>query len=171
MTQAPRILISACLLGERVRYNGQPVPCEHPALACWLAEGRVLACCPEVTAGLPVPRPPSEIETGGDGNAVLAGRAQVVERDGGNVTAAFIRGAQAAVEAARAAGIRVAILKEGSPSCGSSAIANGQFAGVRISGEGVTAAALRAAGVRVYSEAQIDDAAADLLVLERGPSA
>lgn len=161
------VLVSACLAGEPVRYNGRPVLCDHPVLARWQAEGRVLVCCPEVAGGLPVPRPPVEIESGGDGSAVLTGGARVYERTGADVSAAFVTGATLTVQAAIAAGIRVAVLKEGSPSCGSGAIADGRFAGVRVAGQGVAAAALRAAGVQVFSEAQFDAADACLHQLEQ----
>lgn len=160
-----RILISACLAGEPVRYDGRPVPCDHPVLARWRTEGRLLSFCPETAAGLPVPRPPAEIEPGGNGDAVLAGHARVYERDGAEVSAAFVNGAMAAVEAAVTAGISIAVLKEGSPSCGSGAIADGRFAGGRIAGQGVTTAALRAAGVWVFSEQQLD--AADACLRQR----
>lgn len=162
-----RILVSACLLGEPVRYDGRAVPSSAPILARWLAEGRVLPYCPETVAGLPTPRLPAEIEPGGDGEAVLAGQARVSARDGTDVTTAFINGATAVVAAAIAAGIRVAVLKEGSPSCGSSAIADGRFAGVRTAGQGVAVAALRAAGISVFSEQQFDAADACLKALEQ----
>ena len=55
-----RVLVSACLLGERVRYNGAEATSESPVLARWTAEGRVVPFCPEVAGGLGVPRPPAE---------------------------------------------------------------------------------------------------------------
>ena len=163
----PRILVSACLLGEPVRYDDRAATSADPILTRWQAEDRVLPFCPETVAGLPTPRLPAEIEPGGDGDAVLAGQARVYERDGLDVTAAFISGATAAVTAAIAAGIRVAVLKEGSPSCGSGAIADGRFVGVRIAGQGVATAALRAAGVHVFNEQQFEAADSCLQMLEQ----
>jgi uncharacterized protein YbbK (DUF523 family) len=77
-------------------------------------------------------------------------------------------GAEHAVELARREGIRIAILKDGSPSCGSTAVYDGSFTGTRVPGRGVTAAALEAAGVRVFSETEIEAAAARLAELDNG---
>ena len=66
-----KVLVSACLLGEPVRYNGRDKRCEHDVLDRWLREGRVVAVCPEVAGGLPVPRPPAEIVNGAGGGKVL----------------------------------------------------------------------------------------------------
>jgi len=161
-----RVLVSACLLGEKVRYNGGDSASSHPVLAAWIAEGRVVPFCPEVAGGLGVPRPAAEI-VGGDGAAVLRGVARIVTREAVDVTDAFRRGADLALHAAREAGARVAILKNGSPSCGSSYIYDGTFTGTRAAGQGTTAAELERAGVRVFSETQIDEAAACVKDLEK----
>ncbi len=142
----------------------------HHVLQRWIDGGRVLALCPEVAGGLPTPRSPMEIDPLLDGADVLAGTAQVLEPGGIDRSAFFISGAQAALKAVRESGIRLAILKEGSPSCGSSLIADGHFSGGLVVGQGVTAAALRAAGVQVFSEHQLDQAAEWLMARERrGP--
>jgi uncharacterized protein YbbK (DUF523 family) len=125
---------------------------------CWIGEGRVVPVCPEVAGGLPVPRPPAEVTDPTGGPAVLAGTARVVDINGRDVTAPFIKGAEEALARARAQGIRVAVLKEDSPSCGSSYIYDGTFTGTKVPAPGVTAALLRAAGLQVFSEAQFDDA-------------
>jgi uncharacterized protein YbbK (DUF523 family) len=153
----PKILVSACLLGENVRYHGGDARLSHPTLDRWLAEGRIVRICPEVDGGLPAPRPPSEIQ-GGDGAAVLRAVAFVRTGSGSDVTASFLRGAAQAVEVAREHGARVAVLKDGSPSCGSTQTYDGTFTGHRVSGGGVTAAALREAGVRVFSERELEQA-------------
>ena len=64
----PKILISACLLGRPVRYDGKGKPLHHPAIARWQAEGRIVGYCPEQAGGLPTPRPPAEIEGGMGGD-------------------------------------------------------------------------------------------------------
>ena len=87
------ILVSACLLGEAVRYNGTDRRSDDPILKRWLAEGRVVPVCPEIAAGAPVPRPPSEIAGDGGGAGVLAGTARVIEPDGHDVTDLFLAGA------------------------------------------------------------------------------
>jgi uncharacterized protein YbbK (DUF523 family) len=162
-----QIFVSACLLGEKVRYNGADSLSSHPVLRRWLGEGRVVPFCPELAGGLSVPRPPAEIQ-GNGGEAVLDGTARLVTNAGVDVTAAFVCGATLAAEAATARGVRIAILKEGSPSCGTSRIADGSFTGTKVPGRGVTAALLVRQGVRVFSEHEIDAAAAYLLTLEAG---
>lgn len=157
MAAEPRVLVSACLLGERVRYHGGDAFIDHPILRRWLAEGRVVPLCPEVEGGLPTPRPAAEIQNGG-GTAVILRNAVVRTRDGHDVTPQFLAGAEAAVRAIRRHGITVAVLKDGSPSCGSTMIHDGSFSGARRSSDGVTAAALRAAGVRVFSERELEPA-------------
>ena len=147
------ILVSACLLGVACRYDGQS--CPEAGLRDLAAWGRLVPICPEVAGGLPTPRPPAEIEgaaEGLDGRAVLQGRTRVVRRDGVDVSAAFIAGAQTALALARRLGIRRAILKAHSPSCGTGRIHNGLFDGRLVAGDGVTAALLEQAGIGVSSE-------------------
>lgn len=160
-----KILVSSCLLGEAVRYHGGDARCADSLLDRWQAEGRVVPVCPEIAAGLPVPRPPAEI-AGGDGADVLKGQAMVGDRTGRDLTPAFVSGAREAVAAALAHGARLALLKDGSPSCATSYVYDGTFRGQRGSGQGVTAALLSQAGVRVFSEKQLEEAAAYLEELE-----
>jgi uncharacterized protein YbbK (DUF523 family) len=162
-----RILVSSCLLGEPVRYDGGHCRCAHPVLERWLREGRVVAVCPEVAAGLATPRPPAEIAPGGTGATVLSGAAQVLDPSGRDLTAPFVRGAHLALELARVRGIRVAVLKDGSPSCGSAAIHDGTFAGARVPGAGATAALLTRAGLHVFHEGQLEEADRCLAALDR----
>ena len=153
------VLVSACLLGEAVRYDGDDRRCEHAILRRWLAEGRVVAACPEVAGGLPVPRAAAEIAGSHGGGGVLDGCARVVDRTGEDCTAPFVAGARQLLALAQARRIRVAVLKEGSPSCGSSRIYDGSFSARSLSGSGVACALLRRAGIEVFSEEQL--AAAD----------
>jgi uncharacterized protein YbbK (DUF523 family) len=160
-----KVLVSACLLGERVRYHGGDAACASDVLDRWRSEGRIVPVCPETAAGLSVPRPAAEI-AGGDGHAVLRAEAVVSDRSGADVTAAFVAGARAALEAANRSGARLAVLKDGSPSCGSSYVFDGTFRGQRDSGQGVSAAMLSQAGIRVFSEQQLEEAARYLAHLE-----
>jgi uncharacterized protein YbbK (DUF523 family) len=150
-----RILVSACLLGEPVRYNGSAATTDDPLLRRWLSEGRVVSFCPEVAGGLGTPRPRAE-RLG----------LRVVTESGEDVTPAFARGAALARDAARQQGIRVAVLKDGSPSCGSTVVHDGSFSGRRVNGAGTTTDALRSDGIKVFSERQIAEAAAYLAALE-----
>lgn len=161
-----KLLVSACLLGQAVRYDGAAKRCDHALLARWLAEGRVLPLCPELLGGLPVPRPPAEIARGAGGAAVLAGAAPVRDITGQDVSEPFLAGARRALALAQAEGVRVAVLKEGSPSCGSARIRDGSFGGLSVAGEGVTTALLREAGLQVFSEDQLAEAQACLDALE-----
>ncbi len=140
------VLVSACLLGERVRYNGRDAQANSAVLERWRAEGRLVPFCPEVAGGLGVPRPPAEIQGGG----------------GADVTHAFERGARLALDEAVAHDVRVAILKDGSPSCGTTRIADGSFSGRDRQAAGVTAALLERHGIRVFSEHQLAEADAYL---------
>lgn len=160
-----KILISACLLGEIVRYNAKKIELIHPKLAKWYEEGRLVTVCPEVEGGLPVPRPPAEIE-GGDGASVLADYAKVVTKEGEDLTTPFVKGARVALRTARRNRIRIAILKENSPSCGWRFIYDGSFNGTKRQGSGVTATLLDNNRIKVFNEFQIDEAAKYLRKLE-----
>ena len=165
-----RILVSACLLGRPVRYDGRAKSHLHDKLlARWQREGRVVPLCPEVAAGFPTPRPPAEIEAGHDGSAVLQGTARIREETGGDVTTQFRQGAAIALETAKANNCRFALLTDGSPSCGSSFIYSGAFDGNARPGQGVAAALLSQNGVAVYSEKQIDALAAAIETQNRSP--
>ena len=160
---SPKVLVSRCLLGHRVRYDGGASG-PYPQLAQWQAEGRVIALCPEVAGGLPTPRAPAEIP-GGQGIAVLDGTAPVMTNDGEDVTAAFVSGAHQALALVQQHGIRIAVLKANSPSCGNLLTYDGSFSGVKVQGQGVTAALLSRAGVQVFSELELDAAAEALAAL------
>jgi uncharacterized protein YbbK (DUF523 family) len=159
---AEKILISACLAGLPVRYNGSAKPLIHDAVERWKADGRLVTLCPELAGGFQVPRPPAEIENGLNGDDVLDGRARVLEISGGDVSAAYIAGAQIALDVARENGCRHALLIDGSPSCGSGFVYDGSFSGVRHAGQGVTAALLRRSGIAVYSDREVEKLACDL---------
>ncbi|MDP9528050.1 DUF523 domain-containing protein [Pseudomonas protegens] len=158
-----KILVSRCLLGHRVRYDGGASG-PFDQLAAWLQEGRVVALCPEVAGGLPTPRAAAEIP-GGQGVDVLAGRVPVMTTEGEDVSAQFLSGARQALELVEQHGIGVAVLKANSPSCGNLLTYDGTFSGVKVQGEGVTAALLRQHGVQVFSELQLAEAAAALAAL------
>lgn len=161
-----KILVSSCLLGNRVRYNDLHAKPNSDTLDRWIGEGRVIAVCPEIAAGFSVPRAAAEIR-GGSGLDVLNGVADVVTQGESNLTRQFVFGARQALEAARLHDIRIAVLTDGSPSCGSTYIYDGRFSGAMLSGvTGVTTALLRSEGLEVFSQQQIVEAAQRLLELE-----
>ncbi|MGJ7921667.1 DUF523 domain-containing protein [Neobacillus sp. LXY-4] len=145
------ILVSSCIAGLEVRYNGSH--CLVEKIQKLVNENKAITICPEMLGGLSTPREPAEI-IGGDGNDVLDGKAKVMNRVGADVTEQFIKGAYAVLEKAKEVSATIVVLKENSPSCGSSMIYNGEFIGKKIAGIGVTAALLKRNGIRVISEEQ-----------------
>ena len=140
----PSVLVSLCLLGANCRYDGAGngvVGIDRLMALC-----APVPLCPEQLGGLPTPRVPAERRGG-----------RVVTRAGEDVTAAFERGAEQACLLAKRFQARYALLKARSPSCGAGEIYDGRFSGTRIPGDGVTAEALRALGLRLFDEDHIDD--------------
>jgi uncharacterized protein YbbK (DUF523 family) len=136
----PPVLVSACLLGVACTHRAESKA--SPAVTALAARRRLIPVCPEVAGGLPTPRPAAERTADG----------RVLTGDGEDVTDFYRRGADHAVALARAARVSEAVLKARSPSCGCHQIYDGTHRGVLVDGEGVTAAALRLAGVDVISE-------------------
>ncbi|TWX66376.1 DUF523 domain-containing protein [Colwellia demingiae] len=148
-----KILISSCFLGERVRYNGVVKPLVNKLLEQWKKQGRLIAICPEVISGLPVPRPPAEIDPN---------TKKVITIESIDVTEQFDKGAKLALRLCRQHNIQVALLKESSPSCGSNTIYDGTFRQQKIIGEGVTTKLLRGHGIKVFCEDSIEELAAQI---------
>ena len=143
-----KVIISACLLGVRCRYDGgdsrNETAIQHKKTH------QLIPVCPEESGGLPTPRPPAEI-VGGDGNDVLDGKAKVLTADGVDVTEAYLQGARHALAVAQTHGATQVILKARSPSCGCGNIYDGTFSGTLTSGDGVTTALLKRHGITVTS--------------------
>jgi uncharacterized protein YbbK (DUF523 family) len=150
----PSVLISACLMGAPVRYDGKGKPIDSDTLVVLSSHCTLVPLCPEMAGGFQVPRPPAEIEGGRAGDDVLDGQARVLELGGRDVTALFIAGAEAALAFARERDCRYALLIDGSPSCGSVMIYDGDFAGRKHAGSGVTAALLARHGIEVFTPAR-----------------
>lgn len=154
------ILVSSCLAGLQVRYNGT-----HRLdlrIQQLIEEKKAMMVCPELLGGFSTPREPAEI-VGGNGEDVLSGTAKVIDKSGRDVTAQYIKGAYDTLQIARDVDAGTIILKEYSPSCGSSMIYNGEFEGKRIVGNGVTTALLIRNGVRVLSEENLPDILDEIL--------
>jgi uncharacterized protein YbbK (DUF523 family) len=147
VVKRPPIVVSACLLGRRCRWDGGHK--DDPAVRAAVAGRDVVPVCPEELAGLGTPRPPAELR-GGDAEAVLEGRARVVTvAENEDRTAAFIAGARAALRQALASGAREAILKDGSPSCGVRTVHRD---GREVSGQGLLAVLLKSNDLAVRGE-------------------
>lgn len=106
-----KILVSACLIGQKVRYHGGDALFNDPILEKWIFEGRIISICPEVSANLSIPRPSSEI-IGGNGVDVLKGKAKVLTNTGIDRTKEFIQGAKIALALAQKHNIKIAVLKK-----------------------------------------------------------
>ena len=139
------LLISACLLGVNCKYNGGNNALAAKIIAALEERYCLVPVCPERDGGLPTPRVPCERQ--GD---------RVLTRTGEDVTEAFRRGADLALEAAREKGCRRALLKERSPSCGSDRIYDGSFTGTMIPGDGVAAQTLKENGLAIIGETEVN---------------
>ena len=137
-----KIMVSACLLGERCKYNGGSN--ENPELIRMLSGHTVIPVCPEVLGGLPVPRIPAEIVNG-----------VVMNREGVSVDTEFRKGAERALEIAEEEQPDLIILQPRSPSCGVKEIYDGSFSGKRIPGRGVFAEMAVRQGFRVQDAEDI----------------
>ncbi len=151
-------LVSACLIGINCRYDGQSKPDEQ--VMRLLKREVLIPVCPEQLGGLPTPREPSGI-LGGDGQDVLSGRAKVCYAKGQDVSQNFVRGAQQTLKIARLFGIKEAILKQRSPSCGCGQTQGlrhegGRYLSCLIKGDGVTAALLRENGLKLLTEEDLE---------------
>ncbi|GIJ57457.1 hypothetical protein Vau01_049730 [Virgisporangium aurantiacum] len=161
-----KVLVSGCLGGAPIRFNETGVPVSSPIWRRWASEGRLVSLCPELAVGFPVPRPPAEIVAGSAAD-VLDGRARVHEVSGRDVTELFRAAARRALDRAIQSGVALAVLVDGSPTCGSTYIHDGTFTGVTVAGRGVAAEALRRHGIPVFAHHELDRAAATLADLER----
>jgi len=137
------VLVSACLAGRACAYDGSARP--DDTILRLVAEGRAVLVCPEEEGGLGTPRPAAEIQPDG----------RVLTKDGVDVTVQYARGAEIAVDRARASGCSFAILKSRSPACGCGAVYDGSFSKQLAEGDGVAAAALRRAGVEISTDEDV----------------
>jgi len=149
-----KILVSACLMGHKVRYNGSEKAQISETLQRWQLEHRLVTHCPELAAGLSIPRLPAEI-VAGNGKDVMAGNACILESDGTDVTGHYQLAAWLALRAALASDCSAALLTDGSPTCASEFIYDGSFTGQKHAGMGVAAALLREHGIQVFSDNQL----------------
>lgn len=139
-----KILISACLVGDKTRYDGHGN--YNPLAKELLEKYELVPFCSEVEGGLSIPRKPSERK--GD---------RVINESGKDVTKYYLKGAELALNICKYLDIKIAILKENSPACGVHQIHDGSFKGKLINGEGTTTELLRKNGITVYSESEIPE--------------
>ena len=132
------ILISACLIGDNVTYDGTNN--YHKVAKELYDKGQAIPVCPEVFGGLPIPRVPAEIKDG-----------KVINKEGIDVTKYFQSGAKKTLKIALDNNVKLAVLQARSPSCGSHHIYDGTFSGQLIKGEGTTTKLLREHGIEVIT--------------------
>lgn len=147
------ILVSACLLGINCKYDGDNN--KHERVVEYLKDKQFILVCPEQLGGLSTPRVPCEI-VDEVCNEDSINSYVVKNKNGVDVSENFLKGAYETLKIARLYGCNEAILKEGSPSCGSNKIYDGTFKGNKIDGTGVTASILRKEGIKIISEKQLE---------------
>lgn len=141
-------LVSSCLAGCKCRYDGKDNRNER--VVELINEGKAIPICPEQLGGLTTPRIPCEIVPDEQGDKY------VINREGVDETRAFKLGAECSIKIAKALGIKKAILKAKSPSCGYGQIYDGTFTGKLIQGNGITVEAFLKEGIKVYTELDIE---------------
>ncbi len=158
-----KVLVSACFMSNPVRYDGTDVNVAEKVSSAaqqilneWDEQGRLVSICPEVSGGLPIPRPPAEIQVSD----------RVIDVTGKDVTTSFMLGARNALALCLANDIKLAVLTEGSPSCGSTQVYDGSFSNTKVPGRGITARLLEENGIRVFSQFTLEEAKEFLEVLE-----
>ena len=142
-----KVLVSSCLIGHNVKYNGGNN--QNDLLLRLLSAHTVIPVCPEVLGGLPVPRTPAEIVNG-----------EVINRNGESVDEAFRKGAEKALEIAKREKPDLIILQSRSPSCGVKQVYDGTFSGTLMPGQGIFARMAQEAGFKVID---IEDVKEDTL--------
>ena len=146
MKKKIKVLISACLLGDNVKYSGGNNLTPELVTLLEKYNVKIVKICPECFAGLPIPRVPSEIRED-----------KVYGKDGRDITEEFLDGAEKTYEVVERKQADFAILKERSPSCGSSYIYDGSFSGKVIEGQGFTARKLNEKNIIVFSEENLEE--------------
>ena len=141
-TEKECILVSACLLGNSCKYDGEDNDNKDVKALC--ENYKIIPVCPECMGKLEIPREPSEIRDG-----------RVYSRSGKDVTDNFVRGAQRALELARRFGCRTAVLKEKSPSCGFGKVYDGTFSHTLADGHGIAAKLLYDNGIKIFGESAV----------------
>lgn len=154
-------IISACLCGVNCKYSGNNNLNEKCMKL--FQEGKALLVCPEQLGGLCTPRNPAELDS--SVKEVVEGDGKVIDNEGNDVTKQFLDGAYETLRIAKTAGIKKAILKEGSPSCGCNFVYDGAFSGNKIEGKGITAYVLEQEGIAVISDEDLDESDSKLVYL------
>lgn len=138
-----KILVSGCLLGMKINYEGKAHPVDE--LRQLFLQAQAIPICPEALANMPIPRDRAEI-------VMVEGERKVYNEKAEDLTETYALGAQRTLDTARTSGAKIAILKSKSPSCGCGKIYDGSFSGNLIDGDGIAVALLKENGIRVITE-------------------
>ena len=147
LSQPPKVMVSACLLGWPCRYDGQSKA--DAELLKKFSSDDVMPICPELQGGLPIPRVPAGIECSADGQSICGYSARVINRSGQEVTTQFRRGAEAVLALAERLQPERIILKQHSPSCGCGSVGCTDLQ--RHAGRGVACDLLASKGFQIES--------------------
>lgn len=143
------LLISSCLYGEYVRYDGNHNKIDGDTLKKLKCKYNLFHFCPEIAGGLSIPRIACEI--------VSHSPLKIVDKNGFDQTSAFMLGAKKTLEFCRTNNINKVILKSNSPSCSSKLIYDGTFSKIKVQGDGVTTTLLRENNIDVFDEHDIEE--------------
>ncbi len=145
MSAKEKLLVSACLIGENVKYNGKNNMIDLSELN---EKYELIPFCPEVEGGLPIPRPPSEI--------ISRNPLKIINTSKEDVTHCFVQGANKALAVCKTLNIKKALLKENSPSCGKSFVYDGSFSKALRGGQGATASMLSKNSIEIFTEFDLE---------------
>lgn len=132
-----KIGISACLLGDNVKYDGGN---NYTSIFAKVLNLKYLKICPETSSGLKAPRVPSEIKND-----------RVFSKDGEELTEFFLLGAKKTAKILLENRVDIAIMKSKSPSCGYGKIYDGSFSKILKEGNGITVDFLLQEGIKIIS--------------------
>ena len=138
-----KILIRACLCGDKCRYNGSDVKNDLK-----FDDKEVLKICPELLGGLGIPRESCEI-VDGSAEDVINRTAKIIGISGKDYTNEYLEGMEKAIELVKKHKIEIAYLKQNSPSCGYGKVYDGKFRGKIIEGNGIFAERLKKLGIKI----------------------
>ncbi|GAB4016037.1 MAG: DUF523 domain-containing protein [Bdellovibrio sp.] len=134
-----KILVSACLVGQKCRYDGGH--CSRDHILDLSQHFDIISVCPEEMGGLPTPRESSEIQKDN----------RILTKSGKDVSEEYNRGAALAAQIAQENNIEEAYLKSNSPMCGCDIIYDGTFSGTKIGGDGILTRLLKKMKIKVHS--------------------
>ena len=149
------IIVSACLVGHKCRYDGKAK--ESKELNKFLKDKEFIPVCPEQLGDLPTPREPAEEQN-----------EKIITINGKDVTLNYELGANHALDIAIKSQCDFAILKGKSPMCGKGKIYDGSYSSTLKEGNGVFTKKLIEKDIPVFNSDEKE--ALDLFKMKDLPS-